>query len=302
MDCGERIIMADQEVLRKLVSCVVYNQGYDALDGLDPLRRLLWKDENGTVAACLESEMDRIDGKVRAGIASLLGARYLEIGRLDAIEELYAHEDPQVTGSVLGSLTGAPNATPEIGPGIVALAGKGASHPTSIVRASACRTLMNQCAWGVDVSDAIAPMLLLIEDTDAEVRQSAAYALGHFAKVKRYDLAPHIALLARGMDDGNIHVRAAAGWALWKLAGSRDIAAAVPALVNALESSQDYDGPRKNAAGALLSFAKKSNRNRERVIQMTTSAHLDMTKKEISRFLLQLSAVPEDIPSDKRPG
>ncbi len=187
-----------------------------------------------------------------------------------------------------------------MGPGIVALAVKGASHPDPYVRASACRALMNQCAWGIDVSDAIAPMLLLIEDTDAEVRQSAAYALGHFAKVKRYDLAPHIALLARGMDDENIHVRTAAGWALRKLSVNRDIAPAVPALINALESSQDCNGPRKNAAGALLSFAKKSNRNCELVTRLTTSAHLDTGKKEIARFLLHLSAVSETLRSGKR--
>ena len=296
----ERNPMVDQDAVRKLVSCVVYNRVYDGLDGLDPLRRLLWKDADGTVAAYLEREMGNMDGKVRDGIAFLLGARYLEIGRLDAILALYAHEDPGVTASVLGSVTGEPSANPELGPGIVALAVKGTSHPAPRVRTSACSVLMNQCAWGVDVSDAIVPMLDLIADPDAAVRQSAAYALGHFARVKRYELTPHIALMARRLHDENMHVCTAAGWTLWKLSGKRDIASAVPDLIIAMESPLDYDGPRKNAAGALLSFARRSPENRAQVSRLAASAHLDTAKKEISRFLQQLSAAPEARRSGKR--
>lgn len=285
--------MVDQNAVHELVSRVVYNKGYDGLDGLNPLRHLLWKDADGTVAACLEEEMSHAPDKVRGGIAFLLGAWYLEIGRLDAIRAIYMNVDPEVTASVLGALTGKPTANTEIGPGIVALAVEGASHPSCRVRASACSVLMNQSAWGVDVSSAIAPMLDLVEDTDAFVRQSAAYAIGNFARRKRYDLTPHIALMARRLHDENIHVCTAAGWALRKLSGSRDIAPAVPDLIKALESPLDYDGPRKNATGALLSFARKSHQNREQVRQLAAAAHLDTAKKEISRFLLQLSAAPD---------
>src|SRR5206468_309716 len=111
--------------IHELVSRVVYNKGYDGLDGLDPIRRLLWKDADGTVAACLEREMSQAPDKVRGGIAFLLGARYLEIGRLDAIRAIYRNEDPEVTAAILGSLTGEPTAHPEMGTGLVALAVEG---------------------------------------------------------------------------------------------------------------------------------------------------------------------------------
>lgn len=284
--------MVDQNAVHEMVSRVVYNRGYDGLDGLDPLRHILWKDVDGTVAACLEQEMRQAPDKVRGGIAFLLGAWYLEIGRLDAIGALYRSEDPEVAASVLGSLTGKPTAHPEMGAGIVALAVEGTSHPADGVRASACSVLMNQCAWGVDVSSAIAPMLDLIEDTAASVRQSTAYAIGHFARRKQYELTPHITLLAHRLHDENVHVCTAAGWALGQLAGKRDITAAIPFLVNALESPQDYDGPRKNAAGALLRFARRSAENRAHVRRFVAGAPLDTARKEISRFLQQLSATP----------
>jgi HEAT repeat protein len=282
--------MVDEEAVRSLLSRVVYNRGYDALDGLDPLRRLLWKDEDGTVAAFLEQELERLEGKVRSGIAFLLGARYLEAGDRDAIRALYLRDDLGVAAAALGSLTGDTSAHPGLGQPIVSLAVEGASHADPRVRAAACSVLMNQCAWGVDVADAIAPMLALIENTDAGVRQGAAYALGHFAKVKRYGLEPHIVLLARRLHDDNVSVRAAAAWALWKLSGSRDITCAVSGLVTVLESPQDYDAPRKYAAGALLSFARKSPQNRASVRELAASAHLDTSRKETSRFLQQLAA------------
>lgn len=228
--------------------------------------------------------------KVRGGIAFILGARYLETGRLDAIRAVYRNEDPEVTASVLGSLTGEPTADPELGPGIVDLAVAGASHPSPDVRAAACSVLMNQCAWGVDVSCALAPMLDLLADTDAAVRQGAAYAIGNFARIKRYDLTPHIAALVPRLHDANLNVCTAARWALWKLSGSRNIAVAVPALVRALESPHDYDRLRRNAAGALLSFARKSPENRAHVRQLVAAATLDTSRKEIARFLQQLSA------------
>ena len=281
--------MADLDAVRELVSRVVYNKGYDGLDGIDPLRRLLSKDADNTIAACLEQEMRRVDEKVRGGIAFILGARYFEIGRLDAIRALYASEDPIVTAAVLGSLTGDPGVTPGLGPAIVSLAVEGTVHPSPGVRASACVVLMNQCAWGVDMSGAVVPMLGLIGDADAGVRQSAAYALAHFARVKRYDLSPHIVLLAHCLHDDCIHVRTAAGRALWRLSGRRDISPAIHDLIKALESPAEYAEPRKNAAGALLSFARKSEENRALVDSLAAAARLDSTKKEISRFQQQLS-------------
>jgi HEAT repeat protein len=281
--------MVNQNTVHELVSRVVYNKGYDGLDGLDPLRHLLWKDADGTIAACLEQEMRQAPDRVRGGIAFLLGAWYLEIGRLGAIRAIYRNGDPEVAAAVLGSLTGEPTANPEMGAGIVALAVEGASHPAYRVRAAACSVLMNQCAWGVDVSCALVPILNLLDDTEAGVRQSAAYAIGNFARIKRYDLTPHIAVLVRLLHDENIHVCTAAGWAFWKLSGRRDIAAAVPALVKALEAPHEYEGPHKNAAGALLNFARKSPQNRAQVRQLATAAHLDTARKENLRFLQQLS-------------
>lgn len=282
--------MADRDAIHELVSRVVYNRGYDGLDGLNPIRHLLWKDADGSVAACLEEEMRHAADKVRGGIAFLLGARYLETGRLDAIRAIYSSGDPELAASILGSLTGEPAANADMGPGIVALAMDGASHPSHQVRASACSVLMNQSAWGVDVSRALTTMLTLLVDPQPSVRQGAAYAIGNFARFKQYELTPHVASLAPRLHDESIHVRTAAGWALWKLAGRRDIAGAVPDLVQALETPDDYAGPRKNAAGALLRFARRSPENRAQVRQLAAAAHLDTTRKEVSRFLQQLSA------------
>ncbi len=282
---------ADKQSIHELVSKVVYNRGYDGLDGLDPLRRLLWKDEDGTVAGWLELELGVAPEKVRGGIAYLLGARYLELGRLDLIQTLVTSADAEVQASALGSLTGDTRSHSDLGNGIVALAIAGTATGSPAVRAAACSVLMNQCAWGVDVTDAVNPLFALLEDADAAVRQSAAYAVGHFAKGKRYELTAHIAMLGRLLRDENGGPGTAAAWALWKLAGKRDIVCAIPALVSVLEQSAANSAIQKYAIGALLACAKKSVESRDQIQALVASVGIDMHRKDMVRFLQQLGEI-----------
>jgi hypothetical protein len=68
-----------------------------------------------------------------------------------------------------------------------------------------------------------------------------------------------------------------------------DISPAVPALVEALKHNEDWNEPRKNAAGALLHYAKISAENAKEVRKLAKAVSLDSKRKEIKNFLAHLA-------------
>jgi len=129
-------------------------------------RHLLETDRDGGVVTFLEQALSTLAGGERAGIAFVLAEHYRKTGHLTLLQNLYALDDPQVKGAVLNGLWGEPGASPEMGPGIVALAIEGAAHLIPGVRTEACYVFQNLSAWRVDVTAALGPLLLLLDDPE----------------------------------------------------------------------------------------------------------------------------------------
>jgi hypothetical protein len=212
-----------------------------------------------------------------------------QAGDLDGLKKLFNSGDAAAKAGVLNGLTGEPGQNPDMGPGIIALAVEGARHPSPEVRRWACVVFQDQNGWGVDVASAVAPLLALLGDSDAEVRRMAAFATGNVYK-RRLDFAPHFAALRQLLGDTALYVPEAAAWALAKMSQAKhDIGPAVPELVRVLASGQDYDHPRTEAAKALLHHAKKSREARDQVKRAIAGVVLDPQRKEVKRFLDRLS-------------
>ena len=205
---------------------------------------------------------------------------------------MFAGGDAGSKEAVLNALWGDPFASPEMGPGIVKLALEGAENSAPEVRTEACYVFMNQAAWKVDVSDAIEPLLKLLQDENSRVRHQAGYAVGNIAKA-RYDMSRHIAPLVSNLSHEDKFVRNSNAWALWQLSKAKhDISAAVSALIGLLRDTGEYNQPRKNAAGALVHHAKKSQVNCAQVKNAAAISGLASDSKESSRFLDQLANLP----------
>ena len=282
--------MTDLQQLKTLLSQVVYNKSYNALDGLAPIQFLLAKDQEGEEVRFLNEQLPTLPEKVRGGIAFVLASHYLETGNLPAIRDLFASTDVEIQKAVLNGLCGEPNASEEMGPGIVALAVEGMRHPAWEVRSQAASVIQNQSAWKVDVTTALAALLRLLEDPVAQVRRSASYAAGNVAK-RKYDLASFLPALIGNLRHEDMFVREPSAWALWQFSRRYDLAPAVANLVHLLTSTEDYDDLRRSAAGGLLHHARKSSHNRDIVQQQVALTPLDLKRKEIARFLQQLAAL-----------
>ena len=226
-----------------------------------------------------------------ADVAYAQANAFREAGDLAGIQALYAGGDAAIQEAVLNGLWGEPHASPEMGLGIVALAVEGMSHPAPGVRNEACCVVQNQCAWGVDVTPALEPLLGLLRDPDWIVRRMACYATGNVGR-RRYDLSAHLPELIHLLYDPNYQVKEPAAWALRRLsAGKRDIGIAVPGLAIVLADRDEYNGPRKQAAGALLHHARKSPENADAVRRAVATVPLDREQREVWRFLEQLEAL-----------
>lgn len=270
--------------LRHLLSLVRFDARLSSMEGLAPFRNLLEQDSDGSVLRFLNQELPRLEGKKRGGIAYALAEHHRQTGNLKSLQQLYADDDVEVKASVLNALWGEPGSNPEMGPGIVQLAIDGANHDSPAVRTEACSVFQNQCGWKVDVSGAVAPLYRLLSDDSNRVRSQAACAIGNLAK-RKYDMSEHVSRLGQNTRQNDISVRNDSVWALWQISRSQcDIGIAVPELVQLLADDDDWNGPRKNAAGALLHHARKSSQNREHVMQCLQMVPLDPKHKEIRRL------------------
>lgn len=270
--------------LRRLLSLVQFDARLNCIEGLTAFRRLLEQDSDGSVLRFLNQELPGLQGKRRGGVAYALAEHYQHTGHLQSLQQLYADDDEEVKVNVLNALWGQPGSNPEMGPGIVQLALSGATHASPAVRTEACSVLQNQCGWKVDVTEAVTPLLHLLSDDSDRVRSRAACAVGNLAK-RKYDMSEHVAPLGQNTRREEISVRNYSAWALWQISRSqRDIGIAVPQLMQLLADDDDWNNPRKNAAGALLHHAKKSSQNREQVLRSLQMVQLNPLNKEIRRF------------------
>jgi len=276
--------MATTSELRHLLSLVRFDTRLNCMEGLTAFHSLLEQDSDGSVLRFLNEELPKLEGKKRGGIAYALAEHHRQTGNLKSLQQLYADDDIEVKASVLNALWGHPGSDPEMGPGIVQLAIDGANHASPTVRTEACSVFQNQCGWKVDVSGAIDPLHRLLSDDSDRVRSQAACAIGNLAKGK-YNLSEHVAQLGQNARREDISVRNYSAWALWQITRNKqDIGVAVPELVQLLADNDDWNDPRKNAAGALLHHAKKSSQNREQVMQCLKMVQLDPKYKEIHRL------------------
>jgi hypothetical protein len=285
--------MADLSELSRLLSLVTFRADLNHVEGLDAFRSLLARDADGEVLRFLTNESERLEGRVRGGVAYAIAEHYLKAGDLGALQRLFATDDTDVKQSVLNALWGEPPASnPRMGPGIVALALEAARHPAPGVRTEACSVIQNQCAWGVNVSAAVEPLLSLLGDSSSRVRMQAACAVGNLAK-RKYDVSQHVQALRLNLGDSDFFVRTWSAWALWELSRSRhDIGAAVADLVGLLASGrEDDDDARRHAAGTLLHHARKSVDNGNRVRRCADGANLDASRRQVRRFQEQLAGV-----------
>ena len=276
--------MATTSELRHLLSLVHFDARLSCIEGLTAFRNLLEQDLDGSVLRFLNQELPKLEGKKRGGIAYALAEHHRQTGNLKSLQQLYAHDDIEVKASVLNALWGQPGSNPAMGPGIVQLAIDGANHASPTVRTEACSVFQSQCGWKVDVSGAIALFHRLLSDDSDCVRSQAACAIGNLAKGK-YDMSKHVAQLGQNARREDISVRNYSAWALWQISRNKqDIGVAVPELVQLLADDDDWNDPPKNAAGALLHYAKKSSQNREQVMQCLKMVQLDPKYKEIRRL------------------
>jgi hypothetical protein len=285
--------MVASSELGRLLSLVVFDASLSVVEGLDAFRDLLQKDSDGRVLRFLKREMTKLEGKQRGGVAFVIAEHYRRRGDLKNLRKLFAINDAEVKQSVLNALWEEPGSNPQMGPGIVQLAIQATDDPSPGVRTEACYVFQNQCAWGVDVSGAVTPLQSLLNDRSNRVRHQAAYAVGNLAKGK-YDVSRNVAPLRRNVRHRDTYVRESSAWALWQLSRHKhEIGSAVPELVQLLTDDEEWDGPRKNAAGALLHHARKSAANAKQVNERVKSVCLDLKRKEIKRFLEQLASLKE---------
>jgi HEAT repeat protein len=280
--------MATTTELERLLSLVVWNARISFIEGLDPFRNLLEHDADGHVLRFLSRHLRGLQGKRRGGIAFVLAENYRRKGDVRNLRRLFATNDAEVKASVLDALKGEPGANSQMGPNIVQMAIKAARHASADVRTYASSVLQSQSAWGVDVQDAIGPLQDLLKDANQRVRHQASYAVGNLARHK-YDMSACIPQLRRNLSHDILYVREASAWALWQLSRKKhDIASAVPDLVGLLKEDEDYNGPRKQAVGALIHHAKKSPENVRDVRDRVRAAALNGHRKEITRLFSEL--------------
>lgn len=285
--------MASESELERLISRVEFRQESNEAEGIDEFRDLLEVDREGRVLRFLCRSLPKLKGQVRGGIAFVLAEHYRKTGAVQSLRELFASNDEYVRESVLNALWGEPGSNPEPGPAIVQMAIDAANDASPGVRTEVSYVLQNQNAWGVDVAAGIGTLRSLLKDPNSRVRHQAAYAVGNLAKSKR-DMTSCIAQLRRNVKHKDMYVRESSAWALWQLSRYKhDVSSAVPELVWLLTDTEEYNEPRKKAAGALVHHARKSPENTKVVKAQVQSVVLDKSRREIRKFIEELAACPQ---------
>jgi HEAT repeats len=275
--------------LCQLLVKVQFNSRLNCIEGLDSFRTMLERDLDHSVRSFLNGQLPELEGKRQAGVAFALAEHYRLTGDIQRLEQLYAHNNPEVKQYVLNASWGAPGDHPEMGAAIVRMAMDGMQHPSPEVRTEACSVIQNQAGWKVDVSPTVAPLLCLLEDESDRVRMQAACAVGNLAR-RKYELSAFVAPLGHNVRHKDILVRNYSAWALWQMSRNKiNIQDAVPELVQQLTDNDDSRAARKNAVGALIHFASRSPQNREQVRSCLQKVVLDPECKQIQKLLLSVT-------------
>jgi hypothetical protein len=258
---------------------------------------------SGEITKALESDSDTAirllmreilgaSGKKRSVLTYILVQHLVSVGDLANIGILWAEDDPQVREAVLNGMAYAHCPNVEVETAIVNIAVAGSESPVPSIRKMTCHLLKERSTKEVDMTAAINSLYRLLSDESQAVRHMACYAIGHFAKISRYDLNRFIELLRDNAEHTHVHVRDAAGWALWQFSRHKySIAIAVPQLLAILNDPDSYNEPRKKAVGALLHHAKKSAENAQSVLALVKQHPFDVRHKETLKFVEQLNAL-----------
>ncbi len=280
--------MVDHAQLPDLLSRVIHREDINAVEGLDPFRKLLKGPSATDVLTFLQQNIQRLEERPKGGVIYAIAEHYRETGQVEPLRELYDTSAGHIRSSVLNALWMEPGSQP-MAACIVDLALKGFTDASPEVRTEACSVIQNQAGWKVDVSPALPFLQQALRDDNARVRSQAAYAIGNLAKSK-YHMTPHLDGLIPCVTDADQFVRNAAAWALWQLSRRKhDIHNAIPALVQSLLIDNPWDGPAREATGALLHHARKSAAHADVVKQLVTQAALPPTRPVFKRFLQQLA-------------
>ena len=278
------------ELLERLLAGITYRRELSAFENHSELSELLEDDADGTTLEYLYGAIGRMPSETRGAVVAMVAGRLFELGDERRIRELLATDDASVQYFALFAFTGRPTASATLGPLVVSLAIAATRSVDARVRAATCVVIQNQCAWKVDVKNALEPLQRLLSDRVDSVRRAAAFALGHLAK-HRYQVGPLLPDLRRTLVDSSVQVREGAAWAVAQFSRAKgDISSAVPELLQALQTPEAYYELLRAAAGALTHHAKKSTADRHQVRAELAKVTLDMTLKPVRKLVDEINA------------
>lgn len=256
---------------------------------LDPFRGMLELDTTDQLRKFLERAVPNLEGLCSGDLALVLSEFHRQAGDIKRLRQLFDNDDAIVRQFTLTGLCDEPEGNAKLALAILRLAIEAANDPVPEVRTEAAHLLEQQGRWDMDATEGIDALLLLLKDRQKLVRQQATYAVGGWAK-EGYDMSDCLAQLRRNLKHRDIYVRSVTAWALKEMAQTfHDIGSAVPELVVLLADDREYNEHRKQAAGALLAYAKKSPENASKVRRRLRDVTIDPTLKENKRLVVTLA-------------
>ncbi|MCO6045278.1 HEAT repeat domain-containing protein [Aeoliella sp. ICT_H6.2] len=281
--------MPNTDELKVLIAEVECKAVSHDVDVLNPFQGLLDAETTDQVRNFLDRAVPNLEGLCSGDIALVLAEYHRHTGDVKKLRRLFASDDPIVRQYTLTGLCDEPEGDARMASAILHLAIEASDDCAPDVRTEAAYVLQNQARWDMDATPAIPALQTLLKDRQKQVRCQATYAVGNLAK-EAYDVSDCLPQLRRNLKHSDIYVRSATAWALREMSQTyHDIGPAVPELVGLLADDREYNEHRKQAAAALLAYAKRSPENASRVRHQLRDVTIDPTLKENKRLVVTLA-------------